>query len=193
MPRRDPAAQPSRSEQPLRALPQHPPQRGQPEPFQPLPHQSVLRPSDQARQYPSPGRPAAVFGSSGPPPPRAPRAQPPVSPGSGSSAFTFRVLGLVPPDAVLASRPDSGQLAPFRLLLHQSVLSEQHLRSRDTTLRHLLAPDPPLSGASRARSPTSPDCGSRAVTVRVLGPVRVPPGAVLAARPDSGRHPTSCK
>ena len=89
--------------------PRHPPQRGQPEPFQPLLHQSVLLPSDQARPYPSPGRPTAVFGPSGPPPPRASRARPPVSPGGGSRAFTSRVLGLVPPDAVLAARPDSGR------------------------------------------------------------------------------------
>ena len=34
----------------------------------------------------------------------------------------------------------------------------------------------------------SPDSGSHAVTLRVLGPV--PPGTVLAACPDCGRPPT---
>ena len=47
-------------------------------------------------------------------------------------------------------------------------------------------PAPPC--APRARPAMSPVSGSRTVTFRALGPV--PPGAVLAARPDSGRHPT---
>ena len=92
--------------------PRHPPQRGQPEPFQPLLHQSVLLPSDQARPYPSPGRPTAVFGPSGPPPPRASRARPPVSPGGGSRAFTSRVLGLVPPESGRGPRCPPRQRAP---------------------------------------------------------------------------------